>query len=451
MKFGGTSMGSADTIKNHVAQIIKEKSKTEKGIVVVVSAMGGVTNVLLEAADLAIKRDRKGMHKKVESVRAKHQTAAKEMIKNPDHYNNAINYIDEKLDGLEYFLEAISTIGELTPRSHDVVLAIGEKLSAMLLSCVLKDQNMTSTYVNMDKIIPSDLSYETHAYWDEVAKLFKKRLSEEFSSHVIPVVTGFFGPNPGGIICAVGRGYSDFCAALCGETMKAKVIEIWTDVDGILSTDPRLVPEAKILKQVSFNEAAELSHFGAKVLHPQSIRPAINANIPIHILNTFNPKAKGTIIATESKKSGRPFKAIAYKKDITVIRIHSYRMLLAYGFMAKIFDIFAKHKVAIDLIATSEVSVSLTVEESSRHLKKLITDLETLGRVVVDSNKSIIAIVGEEMQSENYIKGKIFDTFSANRIKVEMSSIGNSLINVSVVVDNSKVEKAVKLLHKKFF
>lgn len=449
IKFGGTSMGSAENIRHKVIPVIQNRHKTEKELVVVVSAMTGVTNDLLLAAEKAVKGSKLATKRQLEKIRNHHHDAARKMLKKKEWLNEALSYIDDKIDGLYAYLKAVSTVKELSPRSHDIVLAVGEKLSAQMLSCLLNELGIKSSYANMSRVI-GNLTYEDQRYWDKVAKVFKKRLWKELDENVVPVVTGFFGPNPGGILSAVGRGYSDFCAALCGAALSAREIEIWTDVDGILSANPTIVPEAKILPEVSFNEAAELSHYGAKVLHPQSIRPALNAHIPIRILNTFNAKSKGTVITHEGKISKHPFKSIAYKKGLTLIRIQSLRMMMHYGFMAKIFEIFKTHKMAPDLMATAESSVSMTVAAAPKQLKNIIRDLKKIGQITVIPNQAVIAVVGEEMKGENYIQGEIFEVLSDNKIKVNMASIDASLINISAVVDEDKTEQAVKCLHKIF-
>jgi aspartate kinase len=450
LKFGGTSMGTADSIKNKVVPIILGRQKREKEIVVVVSAMTGVTNDLLAASEMAIKGNAKGMKNKLKEVCLRHHDTIDKMMKNEGNIADTKGYISDKIENLETFLKAVSTVGELSARSHDIVLAVGEKLSAKMLSALLVDMGHKSSYVNLSRVIPGSLSYDNQTYWDKVEKLFKKRLTPEVEKGNIPVATGFFGPNPGGILAAVGRGYSDFSAALCGAAMKSKEIEIWTDVDGILSTNPKVVPEAKILPEISFEEASELSHFGAKVLHPQSIRPALNAHIPIRILNTFNATCPGTVITHEGKLTKHPFKSIAYMKGITIMRIQSLRMLMQYGFMARIFDIFKAHKISVNLISTAESSVSLTLEHSPKNLKDAINELKKIGNVTVMPNQAIVSVVGAEMQGENYIQGEIFEHLSDNKIKVNMASLDAGLINISVVIDEAKTEKAVQVLHKLF-
>ncbi len=442
-------MGTVESIGQSVATIIKAKAKKDD-LVVVVSAMSGVTNSLLKATDHAINGDTDKMKKTLEDIRKKHHEAAKELVTDHTFFRDCVSYIDEKIDAMIYYMSEVSSSGELSAKSHDIIVSTGERLSARLLSCTLNSQDVKSSYVNMNKVIPTELTLETNAYWDEVVKIFKKKLTPEVKNN-IPVVTGYFGPNPGGILEAVGRGYSDFCAALCGSALKAKEIEIWTDVDGIMSANPKVAKGAKVLEHITFTEAGELSHFGAKVLHPRSIRPALKADIPIRILNTFNPEAPGTVISGKPKtQSCYPFKSITSKEGITVIRICSLRMLLVHGFLAKLFEIFARHEVSVDLVSTAEASLSVTVDQPTSKLRKLIKDLEEIGTIHVMENKAIISVVGEEMSGENYIQGQIMSTLSDNKVKIEMTSVDSSLMNVSVVVDGAKVDKSVKLLHDMF-
>jgi aspartate kinase len=223
-------------------------------------------------------------------------------------------------------------------------------------------------------------------------------------------------------------------------------------VDGVLSTNPTLVKEAFILDEISFDEVAELSHFGAKVLHPHSVLPALKAHIPIRILNTFNPtNLKGTRVTEKNVLTKHPFKSIAYKKGITIIRIATPKMLMAYGYMAKICDRFAQHKISIDLIATTELSVSLSVDEKPHEIKPLLCDLQTLGEVTTQGNQSIVSIVGSEMAQECHSHGRIFATLNRAKIKINMASIGNALINLSLVVKDSDCDQTVQLLHDEFF
>ena len=443
-------MGSAISMRDNVAEIIRTSVNNNEYPIVVVSAMSGVTNKLLKAASMAVGRDGQGSTEQLNEIKQLHIKTVHDAVANQSISDPLIQDINNDFDHMSVFLDAISTVGELSSRSHDIVLSMGEKLSARILTSVLNDKNIKSEYIDLSTIISEKLSYDSNAYWDEVQQFFNERLTA-VKKDVVPVLTGFFGSTDNGILDSVGRGYSDFCASLAGAAMNAEEIQIWTDVDGVLSANPKIVPNAFILDRVSFDEMAELAVFGAKVLHPNSIRPALKAGIPLRILNTFNPENRGTVITDELNNSTLPFKSIAYKNNITIIRICSSHMLMAYGFLAKISEIFARHKVSIDLVATSEVSVSLSVDEKPEEIENLLTDLSELGTVETKPGQSVVCIVGSEMKERCTIQARIFSALDRDDITVNMTTMGISRLNFSFVVDDKNCDKAVKNLHKEFF
>lgn len=449
MKFGGTSMGSAATIGGPVLQAVRAAVEGGRNPVVVVSAMSGVTNQLLNAAQAAVERNVQGLTRTLDEVKKRHIEAlgylAGSGARQP--FEEAIA---EEIERLRVFLEAVAVVGELSCRSKDVVLAVGEKLSARLLTAALEGSGVNARYVSLDTLIQGRLNFGCEAYWREVQQLLKHRLEEDWPESV-PVVTGFFGPTETGILNSVGRGYSDFCASLAGAALGAEEIQIWTDVDGVLSTNPKVVPEAFLLPQVSFDEMAELAHFGAKVLHPHSVAPALNADVPIRILNTFNPQCEGTRVCNRTTRSTLPFKSISYKKGVTILRIASPVMLFAHGYIARLGRVFADHKISIDLIATSEVSVSLSVEQSPQALEALVEELRTLGQVTVHGNQSILCLVGVEMGEGYKVPATVFAALEGAGIVPRMFTMGDARINLSLVVDDCDCERAVILLHRRFF
>ncbi|EKD92513.1 MAG: hypothetical protein ACD_28C00411G0003 [uncultured bacterium] len=451
MKFGGTSMGTGARMRQQVAPLIHQA--IEKGLkpVVVVSAMTGVTNQLLALAERAQNQQENGPTQEwLDALIEHHRAAVGEAFDECALQSQTVEEIENEIHKLLPVLQAIHTLEEFSSRSQDMVLALGEKLGALLLSRILESQGVRSENVNLETVVPASISYQSDAYWTEVERCFRERL-DRVAPRTVPVLTGFFGSMPQGILNAVGRGYSDFCASLAGAAVGAEEIQIWTDVDGVLSTNPNLVPDAFILEQISFDEMAELSHFGAKVLHPHSVRPALQAGIPIRILNTFNPEAVGTLVTQSKHSTPYPFKSIAYKKGVTLIRIESPQMLMAYGYIGQVGALFAKHKISIDLITTSELTVSLSVDESPDQIQPLLEDLKNLGQVDLQPAQSIISMVGTEMQEECHIHGRIFDTLNEHRIPIHMASIGNKLINLTVVVDDQECDRAVTLLHQEFF
>ncbi len=447
MKFGGTSMWSAKYIVDNVAVIIeKEIKKNNNSPIVVVSAMTGITNKLLTAAESVIKRQ--DISEQIEFILNHHLDTIDQSIKNEEIKNNAKKYIQSEIHKLNIFLNAIKVIGELTVRSHDIVVAVGEKLSAKILSSVLLDKNIASKYVNLEELLTGVIDYDSNKCWDIVERLLKKRLSK-IDKNTVPVLTGFFGPTKKGILHSVWRGYSDFTASIAGAAMNSEEIQIWTDVDWVLSANPKIVENAFILNSVSFNEMAELSRFGAKVLHPNSVTPAVKRNIPIRILNTFNFSAMWTIVSQKEHCTELPFKSITYKKNNKIIRVESSKILLHHGFVKAISILFAKHKISIDLMASSEISISFSVDEEYKNIPELIKDLEQIWKVFLEEGQTIISIIGVEMRKN--CCGKIFTSLSEKKISVNMISMWNLKINLSLIIDDKNCEKAVQILHKTFF
>jgi aspartate kinase len=451
MKFGGTSMGSAETILAKVSPVVGSAVRGGKSPVVVVSAMSGVTNQLLIAAEGAVARDVQALRTTLDQILDRHQVAVGRMVKDVVALRLASERIELELQRLRVFLEAVAVVGELSCRSKDVVLAVGEKLSAILLSAALTDLGIAAECVPLDNVIQGKLRYGTEDYWKDVLQLLETRFGA-LQSGVVPVATGFLGPTEGGILHSVGRGYSDFCASLIGAALGAEEIQIWTDVNGVLSGNPKVVPEAFLLETISFDEMAELAHFGAKVLHPSCVAPALKAGIPIRILNTFESHCPGTLVVQgQPQETGLPFKSISYKKDVTIVRIASPVMLFAHGYVGKVGKVFGDHGISIDLIATSEVSVSLTVERRPQDLEELVADLSTLGKVTLHGGQTIICLVGVELGRGDCVASRVFSVMAQEGIRPRMISMGDALINLSLVVPDHQCETTVALLHREFF
>ncbi len=447
LKFGGTSMGSAQSINEYVAPIVKEALDKKKKPVVVVSAMTGTTNDLIAILSRSIET-REVQTSFIDRIRQRH-AAVVATIEDATLQTEVLAYIESELQELHQLVKALITIGEVPTRSHDAVIAIGEKLSAKLFSAVLRSKGIQSTYCNFEKIIPPTLRYDNDRYWDEIAELLANEV-RNVPENCVPVATGFFGRTANGIIEDVGRGYSDYCASLIGAGLLSPEIQIWTDVDGVLSANPKVVPGAFINTQISFDEMAELATFGAKVLHPFSVRPAVNAGIPIRIVNTFNPAHSGTVVTTASALSEKPFKSIASKSGVSLIRISTPQMLLAHGFIAKLGQVLASHEVGIDLISTSEVSVSFSIEKGPETLDLLLADLALLGEVSLCEKQTIISLVGSEL-SQASVLGRALQVFEKNDLPINMLSMSNLKINLNIVTCDSSADKATALLHKEFF
>jgi aspartate kinase len=452
MKFGGTSMGSAQMIAK-VAGIVQEAKKKEEHPIVVVSAMSGVTNQLLEAARLSVDHGSDGEREKIiNSLRYKHLETAKELVSDPYLSNKIQQFVTESVDHFRDFLNAISIIKEISPISHDEIISLGEKLSAALLAAHLNQKGVMAQYVDLSQIVSNDFDHIGGEYFDYVEDEIQKVLQPMVDDGSVPVLTGFFGKIPGGIISAVGRGYTDFTAALSGAAFHVKEIQIWTDVDGLLSADPRMVKYTCVLPEVSYDEAGELAQFGAKVLHPQTVWPAVKKCIPVRIKNTMNPPAVGTLITREGASGQHLCKSVASKKCVTAITIASSRMLMAVGFLADVFTIFKKYSVSVDLVSTGEISFTITVNRLLKDIPQGVFDeLRKFAKVDILENQSIICAVGTELQHQKGAASKILAAVADEGVSVRAISQSAQEINVSFIVDEKDADTALKALHKVIF
>lgn len=440
-------MGSAERI-SEVAKILLFDKKQKKSVVV--SAMSGVTDALLTSGELARRGEIEAAKKILLEIRDRHFEALEILVQKKDMIEFSKHFISGQVRNLSAFLEAISVIEEISPRSHDQIVALGEKLSAHILTMHLRDMGIDSEFINLEEIAPEDFSEANREFFEGAKKNIYDRVQPLLERGAIPVITGFFGRIPGGIVKAVGRGYSDFTASLVGAACEAEEIQIWTDVDGILSADPRIVSNPISLTELSFDEASELANFGAKVIHPQTIWPAVKRNIPVRIKNTMNPKAPGTRITQEGNITNAPFKSVTAKKEITVIMME-FIEIFKHGFMEKVFQVFSKYKVPIDLISTSEASVSVTTEKSPLEIKSCILDLKGFSKVSVSEKKAILAVIGEEMSKRPGTAGRIFTALGAAKINLQMISQGASELNISAVIDEKDLKEAILAIHQEFF
>jgi len=348
-------------------------------------------------------------------------------------------------------LNGVYLLKELSPRSMDLIASFGEIFSSKIVSEHLNSINISSgQYTGWDIGILTNDNFTNSEIFEETYE----RISNNFNYlDKVPVVTGFIAKNSEGEITTLGRGGSDYTASIIGAALNSEEIEIWTDVDGIKTADPRMIPNAKQWDRITFDEASEMAYFGAKILHPKTIKPAINKNIPVRILNTYNTNNKGTLIVKKDDDESL-FRSISLKNDVTVIRICSTKMLFAYGFLARIFDIFNKYKISIDLVSTSEVTISLTLDKvnnGSKNLEQAIHDLEKIGKIEVLKERSIVCIVGKGIRNKPGILGKIFNTCKNLDVNVEMVSQGASPISISFVVKKEDSEGVIKELHKELF
>jgi len=433
MKFGGTSVGDAKRIKQ-VSEIVT--SQIKKKPIVIVSAFAGVTDALIKSSHATVRGN-----VSVKEIEKLHYSMLKDL-------NIDASLINEEINELKDILDGVYSLKELTPRTLDVIMSFGERMSAKIIASYMSKAGIPSKAYNS-----YDAGLITNSVFGDADALpeAEKAIYNSFKKmkNGVPIVTGFIGKTKNGEITTLGRGGSDYTASIIGAAVNAEEIQIWTDADGIMTADPKIVKDAKTIEYVSYDEAAELAFLGAKILHPKTILPAVKKNIPVRILNTYNPSGKGTTILKNVKKKNS-ITSIAYKKGVKIINVHSPKMFLAYGFMAKIFDIFSGMKIPVDMISTSEVNLSLTVN-GKYDTRMLIEELKKIAEVKVYSNKVSISVVGNGIAQTPGIAGKIFDSIGENKINVEMISSGASEINVSFVVDDKDSDKAVRLLHEAFF
>ena len=447
MKFGGTSMGSADNIAR-VAQIIQQTLAERKEVpVVVVSAMSGTTNDLLAAANAARAADEAGVAKALGQIRVRHEKAIAQLFpKEGFHFSNASTALTTRLKQLEAFLNAIVVIGKLSATCFDEILSTGEWLAACILAEHLEDIGARAAFVDLSAVLPAGTHTEDDDHSTElIGTAMKKAVAPHLANKRIAVCTGFFGRIPGGILAQVGRGYSDFCVSLLGACANAAQIHIWTDVDGMLSADPRLIRAARVLPEISFAEAGELAQFGAKVLHPQTIWPAVKRDIPVRIKNTLNPQAPGTLITRTGKTGNHLCKSVAKKEGVTLILITSARMLMATGFLGKVFGAFADHGVAVDLVSTGEIS--LTASIFGELPPKLLSQLQALGKVEVLTDMAIVCAVGTELHEKPGVAARLLGSVAAAGVRTVAMSQSAMKINISIVVEAKDADTTLHAMH----
>ena len=448
MKFGGTSVEDPAAI-TRTAAIVAGRVALGKQPVVVVSAMAKVTDSLLRAAAASEKGDRVAALEISAQLRQRHRETAAQLIKNPASSTELIEFIDQKFDSLDEVLRGLAAILELTPRISDLIVSYGERLSSRIVAAAFAELGIRAIAVDAREIVITDSTFQKAVPQDA---LIEKRASENLLPLInqgqVPVMGGFIAANEAGITTTLGRGGSDFTGALIGGALEAEAIEIWTDVDGIMTADPRVCPDALRVKIISFEEAAELAYFGAKVLHPATILPAVKKNIPVLVLNSRNAACEGTRITSLAPHCRSPFKSIAVKKRLSIIDVVASRMLMTHGYMKEIFTIFDKHKCAVDMVSTSEVSVSLTVD-SNDNLPALAADLGQLADVKYEGRKALICMVGDDIRGRSGMAAQVFTAI--RHINVRMISQGASEINMSFMIDEDDADEAVRSLHAAFF
>ena len=439
MKFGGTSLANAERI-NNVVNIIK--SRLNRNPLVVVSAVGGVTDKLICAA----KEASKGINptEKANEIINIHRDIMKSL-------NLDYDFLEDDFMNLHDSLNGIYLLKELSLRSLDLISSFGEVFSSKILASYMTSIGIISRQLcGWESGIITDGNFGSAEVLEESYPNIKDSLS---NLDKIPIVTGFIAKDRDGNITTLGRGGSDYTASIIGSALNVQEIEIWTDVDGIKTADPQIVPNAIQWGTVTFNEASEMAYFGARVLHPKTIKPAVKRQIPVRILNTYNPENKGTLVLNDDVENPM-FRSISSKNNITIIRVCSTDMLLAHGFLAKIFEIFNKYRISIDIVSTSEVTVSMTLDNINSSLKNLdlaISELKEIGNVEILKDTSIVCIVGRGIRGRLGVLGRIFNVCKNEGINVEMVSQGASPLSISFVVKKEDSVKLIKDLHKELF
>jgi aspartate kinase len=446
MKFGGTSVGDVAAF-DRVAGIVASQSERSP-VVVVVSAMTKVTDTLLAAFDLA----KNGKYDDaIESLEPHFQRH----LEVKEHFCGA-GKIGGFLTELQFARAELSDLLMRTlrrslplPMLRDAIVSYGEQLSSRLLCDVLESKGIENEHLDARRIIVTDDEFgAAQPIWDETKPLACSAVRNALAYKNVVVMGGFIAANRAGETTTLGRGGSDYSAALIASAIEADELQIWTDVTGVMTCDPRICPEARTIPVLSYEEAAELAYFGAKVLHPKTIKPAVDSSIPVRVCNTFHPEETGTMIVGKSGEAPNKIKSIAHKKNITILRITSARMLGAYGFMSAVFQVFDRHRTVIDVISTSEVSVALTLD-NTESLDRVVEDLRRLGDVEVESGYAVICVVGEGLRASTGLAAKIFSTVAD--VNIALVSHGASAVNLTFVVKENDAAKVISRLHNAFF
>ncbi|MBZ5635718.1 MAG: lysine-sensitive aspartokinase 3 [Acidobacteriia bacterium] len=437
MKFGGTSVESAEAIAR-VAGIVR--ARLARKPVVVVSAMGKTTNKLLAIAADAVAGELKAALDKLNELREFHLRESAGL--------DTDDIVEAYFQDLDALVRGLAVMRELTPRATDAISAYGERISSLIVAAHLRRCGIHTAHVDSRSVIVTD---RRHTQAAPVFEETNRRLRETLVpmlDHSVVVMGGFIAATEDGVTTTLGRGGSDYTASIVGAGIGAEEIQIWTDVDGMLTADPTVLPGAHRVKVCSFTEAAELAYFGAKVLHPATVLPAIEKNIPVRILNSRRPEVEGTLIVSDPPPCSTPIRSIACKRNITLLNIVSTRMLMAHGFLRRIFEVFDRYETSVDMLATSEVSVSLTID-NTRSLTPIQAELEAFAEVSIEENLAIVCMVGENIRHCDNVSARAFAALAG--IRPRMVSQGASQLNLSLVVAAPDLQRAVESLHREFF
>jgi aspartate kinase len=452
MKFGGTSVADPDAI-NRLIGIVRRQIETQQreeeevAPVVVVSALSKVTDALVQVTRLAEDGEAAKATDTLRALLDRHVSVATAVTTaSRDKTVAAVKAEFEELIGL---VHALAVLREVSPRSLDAVLATGELVSSRIVAAAFADHRVPSAWVDARTVLVTDADYNGAAPdMNETRDRASEHLGAHTSAGRVPVLAGFIGATGAGVTTTLGRGGSDYSAAIFGASLDVDEIQIWTDVDGMLTADPRIVPQPRLVPQLTFDEASELAYFGAKVLHPSTILPAVDKNIPVRILNSRRPDNTGTLITADGATATGQLTAIACKRDVTVVDITSTRMLMAHGFLRRLFEVFERFKTAVDVVTTSEVSVSVTVDDE-RRLEAIVDNLRNFAEVNIEREMAIICAVGENLRSDPTLFGRAVTAL--DRVPLRLVSQAGSRRNITFVLRDSDVPHAMMRLHEAFF
>ncbi len=460
LKFGGTSVGNAEAFKQ-VAQIVARAREQDPEVVVVTSAMSGVTDILINAAKAAAQGDRRPYREARDELLARHQMVAGQLVSDGVERAALGRLFESRLSSFERLCRSVEVLGELTPRGLDVISGTGERLAAPLLAAVLRAHHVAAEWVDAAEIIVTDNNFgSADPLLEPTQRHAQARLQPLLQGGVVPVVTGFVGATEDGINTTLGRGGSDYSAAILGAVLDADEVQIWTDVNGVMTADPRIVPQARTIPEISFVEAAELAYYGAKVLHPKTMLPAVERDIPLRVLNTFRPEHPGTLVVREPRPSKTVAKAITAIKGLTMITVEGRGMLGVPGIAARTFTAVARAGANVLMISqsSSEQSISFVIREVDR--EAVVAQLEAemareitshhIDRVRADVGIVIVAVVGAAMKGTPGISARIFGALGEAGINVIAIAQGSSECNISLVVAQGDADEAVRRIHAAF-
>ncbi|HMF62053.1 MAG TPA: lysine-sensitive aspartokinase 3 [Vicinamibacterales bacterium] len=448
MKFGGTSVADADAIARVIGIVKGARSSSGLPPVVIVSAMSGVTDRLLELTEAAeLRRDAHVLNGVAELSR-RHFEALERLLP-PEAAGDVLTEIAAQLDDLRALLKATGILRAASPSAHDAIVCTGELMNSRIMAAALEHAGVATAWVDARRTIVTDGAHTAAApLAPETRDAVAREIVPRVADGRVPVLGGFVGATIHGVTTTLGRGGSDYSAAIIGAALDAREIQIWTDVDGMLTADPRVVAKPHVVPHLSFGEASELAYFGAKVLHPSTILPAVAKDIPVRILNSRRPEAAGTIITAEPPAADRPLAAVACKRHVTMVEITSTRMLMAHGFLRRVFEIFERYRTAVDVVTTSEVSVSVTVDDD-RGLDDIVGALREFAEVSVEAELAILCAVGDNLRTDPRIAARVIGALEGFRVR--MVSQAASRRNVTIVLSDADLGAAMSQLHDEFF